>query len=97
MLTMNLHNNNIGQKSTTKDIALVDKIDNMLQQRQIVNGLGKQIEDALYIKYTIRYFHYIDWMFISVHVTVDRTVPIQPYQSSNYYMMMNMTRLRSCI
>ena len=61
------------EKFTTKAIALVDKkIDNMLQQRQIVNGLGKQIEDALYIKYTIRCFHYIDWMFISVNVTIYR-------------------------
>jgi len=49
-------------------------------QRQIVNGLGKQIEDALYIKYTIRCFQYIDWMFIPVHVTIDRTVPIHEYQ-----------------
>ena len=69
----------------------------MLQQRQIVNGLGKQIEDALYIKYTIRCFHYIDWMFISVHVTIDRTVPMQAYQGNNYCMVTNMTRLRSGI
>ena len=97
MLTMNYTIIILNRKPTTKAIAHVDKMDNMLQQRQIVNGLGKQIEDALYIKYIIRCFHYIDCMFIPVNVTIDRTVPIQPYQSSNYCMMMNMTRLRSCI
>jgi hypothetical protein len=71
----------------------VDKIDYMLQ-RQIVKGLGKQIEDTLYIKYAIRCFHYIDWMFISVNVTIYRTVLIQTYQSSNYCIMLNMTKLR---
>jgi hypothetical protein len=86
----------LGHKKLHKAIILVDNMDNMLQ-RQIVNGLGKQIEDALYIKYTIRCFHYIDCMFIPVHVTIDRTVPIQAYQSSNYCMMMNMTKLRSCV
>ncbi|MFL6402018.1 MAG: hypothetical protein ACJ71M_00860 [Nitrososphaeraceae archaeon] len=45
-MTLNLLNI---EKSTTKAIALVDKMDNMLQ-RQIVKALGKQldIEDPAY-------------------------------------------------
>jgi hypothetical protein len=70
----------------------------MIQQTQIVvKALGKQIEDALYIKYAIRCFHYIDLMFIPVNVTIYRTIPIQMYQSSNYCIMMNMTKLRGRI
>jgi hypothetical protein len=78
------------EKSTTKAIALVDnKIDYMLLQRRIVKTLGKQqidIEYLVFIKYAITSFHSIDWMIISVNVTIYRTVPLQTYQSSHCIM-----------
>ena len=43
----------------------------MLQQRQIIRGLGKQIdrEDLAGGKYPIRSFQSIDWIFIFVNVS----------------------------
>jgi hypothetical protein len=66
------------EKSTTKAIAVVDKIDNMLQRQIVVNGLGKRIdiEDAAYRTYAITDFHSIAWIFIFVSVTIYRTVPL---------------------
>jgi hypothetical protein len=74
-------------------------MDNMLQRQIVIKALGTRIgiEDLVSIKYAGMSFHSIDWIFISINVTIDRTVPIQTYQSSNYCTMMNMTKLRSCI
>ncbi len=57
----------------------------MLQERQIVNDLGNQIdiEYTLYMKYPITYFHSITWMLISVNVTIHRTQPLLRYQNSH--------------
>ena len=43
----------------------------MLQQRQIIRGLGKQIdrEDLAFVKYPIRSFQSIDWILIFVNVS----------------------------
>jgi hypothetical protein len=47
----------------------------MLLQREIVKALGKQIdiEYPICMKYAITSFHYLDWMLISVNVTIYRT------------------------
>jgi hypothetical protein len=69
----------LNRKSTTKAIALVvKKIDYMLLQIQIVNGLGRQIdiEGPAYPKFAIKSFHSISWILISVIVTINRTVPM---------------------
>ena len=62
-------------------MALVDnKIDYMiLQRRQIVKALVNQVnvEDPLCTKYASTSFHSIDWMIISVNVTVYRTILLQ--------------------
>jgi hypothetical protein len=57
----------------------------MLQQRQIVKALGKQIniEDPICVKYATTSFHYLDWLLISVNVTTYRTVQPEEYQSSH--------------
>jgi hypothetical protein len=84
------------EKSTTKAIAFVDNIDNMLQ-RQIVKGLGKQIdiEDLAYRKYVITDFHSVVWMFIAIIVTIYRTITLsESYENSHYIIT---TKLRSCI
>ena len=49
----------------------------MLLQRQIVKALGKQIKGLVYSKYAITRFHSLALVFISVIVTINRTVPIQ--------------------
>jgi hypothetical protein len=48
----------------------------MLQERQIVNDLGNQIniENPIFMKYTIISFHSIVWILISVIVTINRNV-----------------------
>jgi hypothetical protein len=48
-------------------------------QRQIVKAGGYQIdiEDLTFTKYTATGFYYIAQIFISVIVTINRTVPIQ--------------------
>ena len=50
-------------------------MDNMLQ-RQIVNGLGKQIEDALCMKYDSTSFQSIVWMLIFDIVTIKRNAAV---------------------
>jgi hypothetical protein len=58
----------------------MEKIDYMLQRRQIViKAVSKQIdiEDPVYAKDAIKSFHSITWMLISVIVTIYRTVPPQ--------------------
>jgi hypothetical protein len=73
----------------------------MLQQRQIVvKALGKQIdiEDPAYRKHAGTSFHSITWMFISVIVTIYRTIALQSDQSSSSCRVIMTTKLlRSCI
>jgi hypothetical protein len=69
----------------------------MLQRRQIVKALGKQvdIEYLIYMIYAIKSFHSIDWMFISVIVTINRTDTLpQGFQSSHF---ISTAKLRSSI
>jgi hypothetical protein len=52
----------------------------MLQkQRQIVSTVDNQIEieDLVCTKYASTSFHSIDWMIISVNVTIYRTILLQ--------------------
>jgi hypothetical protein len=67
------------EKSTTKAIAFVDKIDYYMLQRQIIKALLEQIdvEYPIYMKYAITSFDSIAWMWISVIVTMKRTAPTQ--------------------
>jgi hypothetical protein len=54
----------------------------MLQQRQgVIKALGKQIdiETPAFKKSAITSFHYLNWMLISVNVTIYTTVPLQTY------------------
>jgi hypothetical protein len=56
-------------------------------QGQIVKDLGNQIdiEGPDGMKYAITSFHYLDWMLISVNVTIYRTnTPPQGFQSSHF-------------
>ena len=72
----------------------------MLQQRQIVNALGKQIdiEDPDGMKYAIISFHYLDWrLLISVNVTIYRTAILHRYQSSSHWIMIVTAKLWSGI
>jgi hypothetical protein len=70
----------------------------MLQERQIVKALDKQIgiEYPICIKSDITNSHSIDWMLISVNVTIYRTVILHRYQSNRQWIMMMTTKLRSC-
>jgi hypothetical protein len=45
----------------------------MLQQRQIIKGLGKQTEDLICSKYAITTLHSIACIIISVIVTINQT------------------------
>jgi hypothetical protein len=86
------------EKSTTKAIALVDKIDYMLQKRDIIKAVGNaiDIEDPEYTKYVITSFHSIARILISVNVTIYRTVTLPKYQtSSSHCIVMMTTSLRS--
>ena len=71
----------------------------MLQERQIVDALGNQIDIQLLgcIKYAIISFHSTVWIFISINVTIYRTVPIlQSHQtSSNSHYIIMATKLSS--
>jgi hypothetical protein len=69
----------------------------MFQSKIVVKGIGKKIdiEDPAYTKYIIAIS--MAWMFISVNVTIYRTVPIQRRQGSSHCIMMTITKLRSCI
>ena len=87
--TINLHN--IKQKSLLqKAIALVEYINYMQQRQIVVKGLGNQIgiEDPGYIKYTNTTFGFIIWVFIYLNVTIYRTVLLQHYQSTSYYILL---------
>jgi hypothetical protein len=69
----------------------------MLLQRQIVvKALDKQTEDLICSKYAITPLHSIACIIILVIFTINQTVPIQRYQSSNSHcIMMTTTKLRS--
>jgi hypothetical protein len=62
-------------------------------QRQILKNLGNQIDIQYPIcaKYTITSFHSIDWLLISVNVTIYRTAFAKWYQSSNSHRIMMIT------
>ena len=78
-------------------MALVEKIDNMLQQRQIVvKALGTRIgiEDLVYIKYAGTSFHSIALIFICLNVTIYRNVSYQRYETRFCIIT---SKLRSCI
>jgi hypothetical protein len=70
----------------------------MLQRRQIGSEIGNQIdkEDLAYRKDAGTSFHSIAWIFISLNVTIYRTVPIERYQGSSSDRITT-TKLRSCI
>jgi hypothetical protein len=83
----------LNRKLYYKAIALVEKIDYMLQRRQIVvKGLGKKIdiEDPAYIKYTNTTFGFIIWVFLYVDVTIYRTVLLQQYQGTSQCILLTM-------
>jgi hypothetical protein len=72
----------------------------MLQQIQIVKVLDNQvdIEDPRYVKDVFMSFHHLDWLLISVNVTIYRTISLYRYQSSsNYIMMITTAKLGSYI
>jgi len=76
------------EKSTTKAIALVDDMDNMLLQRQIViQALGNQIdieEPLLCMKYASTTFQSIVWILIYDTVTIKRnTAVLQRYENNH--------------
>jgi hypothetical protein len=76
----------------------VEKIGYMLQQRQIVKGLGKQIdiEDPAYRKYAGTSFQSIVWMLIFNIVTIKRNHSvIQGYVNNNCITTTKL--LRRCI
>ena len=86
------------EKSTTKAIAFVDKIDYMQQRRHIVvKALGKQIDvvDPRCVKYVFISFHHLDWLLISVNVTIYRNVLPKRYQSNIHFI--TTSKLWSCI
>jgi hypothetical protein len=72
----------------------------MLQRQIVVKSLDMQIdiEDPGYIKYAYTTFGSIVWIFISVNVTIYRTIALHRDQnSSSHFMMMATTKLRSSI
>jgi hypothetical protein len=87
------------EKSTTKAIAFVEKIGYMLQQRQIVKGLGKQIdiEDPAYRKYAGTSFQSIVWMLIFDIVTIKRNAAVLQRYVNNHCIMLITKLLRSYI
>ena len=70
----------------------------MILQRQIVKGLGNQIdiEDPVYTKYAGTSFQSIVWMLISSNiVTINRNAALpESYESSNCIMMTAKIRSR---
>jgi hypothetical protein len=74
------------ENSTTKAIAFVEKIDNMLQRQIVIKALGKQIniEDLVCTKYAISNFHSKAWVFISANVTIYRTIALPESYENNH-------------
>jgi hypothetical protein len=87
------------ENSTTKSIAHVEKIYNMLQRQIVVKGLGKQmdIEYPAYTKYDASTsFQSIVWMLIFDIVSINRNVVVlQRYE--NNHCITTTKLLRSCI
>ena len=74
------------------------KIGYMLQQRQIVKGLGKQIdiEDPAYRIYAGTRFQFIAWMLIFDIVTIKRNAAVlQRYENNHCIIAAKL--LRRCI
>jgi hypothetical protein len=71
----------------------------MLQQRQIVKGLGKQIdiEDPAYRKYAGTSFQSIVWMLIFDIVTIKRNAAVLQRYVNNHCIMLITKLLRSYI
>ena len=82
------------EKSTTKAISLINKINNMLLQRQIVIASAKQIEYIVCAKDAITDFHSIVWIFIAVIVTIYKNAARQRYETS---LSIITSKLGSCI
>ncbi|HET6799181.1 MAG TPA: hypothetical protein VFH25_01345, partial [Nitrososphaeraceae archaeon] len=80
-------------------IALVDKINYMLQRRQIVvKGFGKKIdtEDLVYIKYAGTSFQSIVWMLIFDFVTIKRNAAVlQRYENNHCITTAKLLRSRN--
>jgi len=87
------------ENSTTKAIAHVEKIYNMLQRQIVVKGLGKQIdiEYPAYTKYDANTsFQSIVWMLIFDIVSINRNVVVlQRYE--NNHCITTSKLLRRCI
>jgi len=73
-----------------------EEIDYMLQERQVVSTVGNQIDKGpVGTEYAITRIHPIDWMLISIIVTIKRTIALsESYENSHY--IMTTTKLRSC-
>jgi hypothetical protein len=87
----------LDRKSTTKAIALVEKIDYMLK-RQIVKCLGKQIdtEYPVCMKYDSTSFQSKVWMLIFNIVTIKRNAAVlQRYENNRCITTTKL--LRRCI
>jgi hypothetical protein len=71
---------------TTKAIALVDDIDNMLQRQIVIQALGNKIdiEDSLCMKYASTSFQSIVRMLIFDIVTIKGNVVLQRYENNHY-------------
>ena len=69
---------------TTKAIAFVDDIDNMLQRQIVIQALGNKIdiEDSLCMKYASTSFQSIVWMLIFDIVTIKRNVVLLGYENN---------------
>jgi hypothetical protein len=68
-------------------------------QTEVVKAVGNQIdiEDPTFTKYPITTLHHIALIFISIIVTINRTIPLQRYQCSISHYIMLTTKLRSSI
>ena len=81
---------------TTKAIAFIEKIDNMLQRR-IVKELGKQIdiEDPAYFVYAGTSFQFIAWILIFDIVTIKRNAAVlQRYENNHCIITAKLLRSR---
>ena len=88
------------EKSTTKALSLVEKVDYMIQQRQIVIkafGIQIDIEDSAYTKYAGTSFQFIAWMLIFDIVTIKRNSAVLERYENNHCIMLTTKLLRSCI
>jgi hypothetical protein len=64
---------------------------------QVVTTVGNQIDKGpVGTEYAITRIHPIDWMFISVIVTIKRTIALSESYENSHFMMLT-TKLRSNI